>query len=43
VFDKYPKCHVKILPGDFNAKIGREDISKPKIWNESLYEISNDN
>jgi hypothetical protein len=28
---------------DFNAKVGREDIFKPEIWNESLYEISNDN
>jgi hypothetical protein len=29
--------------GDFNAKVGREDISKPTIRNESLHEISNDN
>jgi hypothetical protein len=27
----------------FNAKEGRDDIFKPMIWNESLYEISNDN
>jgi hypothetical protein len=27
----------------FNAKVGREDIFKPKIGNESSYEISNDN
>jgi hypothetical protein len=32
-----------ILLGDFNAKVGREDIFKPKIWNENLHEISNDN
>jgi hypothetical protein len=25
VFDKFPKCHVKILL-DFNAEVGREDI-----------------
>jgi hypothetical protein len=28
---------------DFNAKVGREDIFKPIIGNESLYEASNDN
>jgi hypothetical protein len=34
---------MKILLGDFNAKVGREDIFKPKIRNESLHEINNDN
>jgi hypothetical protein len=34
---------MKILLGDFNAKEGREDIFKPKIGNENLHEISNDN
>jgi endonuclease/exonuclease/phosphatase family metal-dependent hydrolase len=34
---------MKILLGDFNAKVGREDIFKPTIVNESLHEISNDN
>jgi exonuclease III len=43
VFDKFPKYHMKILLGDFNAKVGREDISKPTIGNESFHEISNDN
>jgi endonuclease/exonuclease/phosphatase family metal-dependent hydrolase len=33
---------MKILLGDFNAKVGREDIFKPTIGNESLHEISND-
>jgi hypothetical protein len=42
VFDKFPKYHMKILLGDLNAKIGREDIFKPTIGNESLHE-SNDN
>jgi hypothetical protein len=42
-FDKFPKYHMKILLGDFNAKVGREDIFKPTIENESLHEISNDN
>jgi exonuclease III len=35
VFDKFPKYHIKILLGDFNAKVGREDIFKPTIGNES--------
>jgi hypothetical protein len=34
---------MKILLGDFNAKVGREDIFKPTIGNESLHPISNDN
>jgi hypothetical protein len=34
---------MKILLGDFNAKVGKEDIFKPIIGNESLHEISNDN
>jgi hypothetical protein len=42
MFDKFPKYHMKILL-DFNAKLGREDIFKPTIGNESLHEISNDN
>jgi exonuclease III len=43
VFDKFAKYHMKMLLGDFNAKVGREDILKTTIWNESLHEISNDN
>jgi hypothetical protein len=43
VFDRFPKYHMKILLGHFNAKVGREDIFKPTIGNESLHEISNDN
>jgi hypothetical protein len=34
---------MKILLGDFNAKVGRDDIFKPTIGNESLHEINNDN
>jgi exonuclease III len=33
VSDKFPKYHTKILLGDFNAKVGREDIFKPTIGN----------
>jgi hypothetical protein len=31
VFNKFPKYHMKILLGDFNAKVGREDIFKPTV------------
>jgi hypothetical protein len=31
VFEKFPKYHTKILLGNFNAKVGREDIFKPTI------------
>jgi hypothetical protein len=34
---------VKILFGDFNAKVGKEDIFKPTIRNDKFHEISNDN
>jgi len=37
------KYHMKILIGDFNAKVGRENIFKPTIGNESLHNDSNDN
>jgi hypothetical protein len=40
VFDKFPKCHMKILLADFNAKVDGVDIFKPTIGNESLHEIS---
>jgi exonuclease III len=43
VFNNFPKYHTKILLGDFNAKIGREDIFKPTLGNKGLHEISNDN
>jgi exonuclease III len=43
VFDKLCKYHIKILLGDFNAKVGKEDIFKPNIGNESLHATSNDN
>ncbi|PNF43921.1 hypothetical protein B7P43_G02818 [Cryptotermes secundus] len=42
-FDKFPKYSMKILLGDFNAKVGKEDIFKATIGNKSVHEISNDN
>jgi endonuclease/exonuclease/phosphatase family metal-dependent hydrolase len=43
VFVQFRRYNMKILLGDFNAKVGREDIFKPIIGNESLNEASNDN
>ena len=34
---------MKILLGDFNAKIGRKNILKPTIRNECPHQDSNDN
>jgi hypothetical protein len=35
---------MKMLLGDFSAKVGRADIFKPTIGNDkSLHELSNDN
>jgi hypothetical protein len=34
---------MKILLGDFNANVGKEDIFKATIGNENLHETRNDN
>ena len=34
---------MKIILGDFIAKVGRENIFKPTNGNESLHQVSNDN
>jgi hypothetical protein len=39
--DQFLKYHMKTML-DLNAKVGKEDIFKPAIGNESLHEISND-
>jgi hypothetical protein len=43
VSDQFPGYHMKILLGDFHAKVGRKDIFKAVISNESLHEVTNDN
>ena len=43
MFDYFPKYHMKILLGDFNAKVGRENIFKPTIGQEILHQYNNDN
>ena len=43
VYDGAPKRDIKIVLGDFNAKIGREVYYRPTIGKYSLHETSNDN
>ena len=43
VFDHFSKYNMKILLGDFNAQLGREDILKPTARNENLHQDCNDN
>ena len=43
VFDHFPKYHMKMLLGDFNAKVGRKNIFKPTIGQERLHQDSNNN
>jgi hypothetical protein len=38
IFYHFPKYHMIIISGDFNAKVGRENIFKLTIGNESLYQ-----
>jgi hypothetical protein len=33
VYDQFPRYDMKILLGDFNVKVGRENIFKPTIGN----------
>jgi hypothetical protein len=42
VFDHFLKYRMNILLGDFNAKLGTEDVLKPTIWNGRLHQDSND-
>ena len=42
-FGHFSQYHIKILLGDFNAKLGREDILKPTTGNLRLHQDSNGN
>jgi hypothetical protein len=41
VFDQFSRYDMKILLGDLNAKVSRENIFKPTIGNNTLNEVSN--
>ena len=41
-FDHFPR-YMKVLLGDFNPKVGRENIFKTTFGNEGLHQDSNDN
>jgi len=43
VVNNLPTHSLKMIVGDFNAKIGRENIYRPIKGPDSLHEISNDN
>ena len=43
IFNRFPKYHMKIILGDFKAKVGRENTFKLTIGNESLHQDSADN
>jgi len=43
VFDHFSKYHMKTLLGDFNAKVGRENVFKATIGNDSLHQHCNAN
>lgn len=43
VYDGAPKRDIKIVLGDFNAKIGREVYYRPTVGKYSLHENSNEN
>jgi len=42
-FYHFPKYHMKILLGDFNAKVGRVNIFTPRTGNENLHQDNNNN
>jgi hypothetical protein len=43
VFNHFPKYHVEILFRYFNAKLGRDDIFKLTVGNQSSHQDSIDN
>jgi len=43
VFEQFLNYRMKMLLGDFNVKVGRENIFKPTIGQECLHQDRNDN
>lgn len=42
-YDRCPAHDVKIVLGDFNAKVGKEEVYRPTIGKYSLHDITNEN
>jgi hypothetical protein len=42
-YNQIPRNDVKIILGDFNAKVGREELYKPIIGEHSKHNVSNNN
>jgi hypothetical protein len=42
-FNYFPNYCMKIMLGDGNEKLGREDIFRPTIGNERLYQDNSNN
>jgi exonuclease III len=42
-YNQTPRNDVKIIFGDFNAKIGRDELYKPIIGEHSKHNVSNNN
>ncbi|XP_052903021.1 uncharacterized protein LOC128310418 [Anopheles moucheti] len=42
-YDRCPQHDVKIVIGDFNAQVGREEVYKPTIGSSSTHQLTNDN
>ena len=43
LYNRWPRSDIKMLVGDFNAKVGREGIFGPTIGKHSLHEKTSDN
>lgn len=43
VFNRIPTSDIKIIIGDFSAKVGQEGVYRPTIGLHSLHELSNRN
>ena len=43
LYNRCPKSDIKMLVGDFNAKVGREGIFGPTVGKHSLHENTSDN
>jgi len=42
ISNHFPNHYMKIMLGDFNAKVGRENIFNLTTGNKSLHQVSND-